>query len=89
MAGSIGHVTGDDGRIFTGISLLENASDMAEAVEEFAYVLLATTTPEQRAEALKAYYACCRGERPWPHWWRPDYRPDGDHLPPQRRRNPA
>ncbi len=84
MAGGINHVI--KGNIYCGWSLLENRGDAVEAVEEFAFIVLDVMSPENRVQALEHYYACCRGEKPWPSWWRPDFTPDGYHLPPQRRR---
>lgn len=71
MAGSIGHVL-DKGR-YVGWQLLENRRDAIEAVEEFAFALLATTTAAQRKKALAHFYACSRGEKPWPKWWKPNH----------------
>ena len=85
MAGSIKHVM--DGTIYIGWSSLENRGDALEAVEEFAFVLLSTTTRVEREKAVAKYYACCRGELPWPEWWHPGFTAPDDVLPPQRRRN--
>lgn len=88
MAGSIGHVIKDG--IYHGWSHLDNRSDDIEAIEEFAFVLLATTTADQRAAALKQFYDLCASRTKFPDWWKPNTSEqyDGDHLPPQRRRNP-
>lgn len=71
MAGSMYHVI-EDGR-YTGPDLgAENLGDAVETIEELVFVLLATTTDMQRAEAIARLYRCKRGEEPWPVWWSPD-----------------
>lgn len=68
MAGSFGHCVDAAGN-YRGTELLENMGDMAEAVEEMAFVILAlrqSIGAEPIARALEEYHACCRRERPWP-----------------------
>lgn len=73
MAGSYRHVVDFDERRYTGLSLLENMGDMAEAVEMMAFMLLML---QHRwggdrivGDLERDYYECRRGERPWPEWW--------------------
>lgn len=74
MAGSFGHVV-VDGK-YAGTELLENMGDMAEAVDEMAFALLMIMSKpgggDLVREALEDYYACCRGEQPWPDWFKSD-----------------
>jgi len=69
MAGSIHHVIHDNR--YTGADSLENVGDFVETIEEFAFVLLRLTTEDQRAQALKEFYAC-RKKDEWPVWWSPE-----------------
>lgn len=71
MAGSMHHVI-DSGR-YVGSDLgAENLGDAVETIEELVFVVLATTTEEQRNSVLGRFYRCARGEEPWPVWWVPD-----------------
>jgi hypothetical protein len=69
MAGSLKHVLNDDGT-YRGTGLLENMGDMAEAVEEMAFVILHLqgrwAGSRLVQEAVERYYRCARGEEPWP-----------------------
>ena len=73
MAGSFKHVLNDDGS-YRGVDLLENMRDMAEAVEEMAFILLLIRNEWQYGkrlvfEASEEYFQCLRGEHPWPEWF--------------------
>ncbi len=76
MAGSFQHVLTSD-RQYRGTDLLENMGDMQEAVDEMAFMLLAIEQAEAAKERLCVedarliYYACMRGEKPWPEWFIP------------------
>lgn len=69
MAGSFKHVLNDAGN-YRGVSLLENMRDMREAVEEMAFALLTIQriAPGVVSGAIEEYYACLRGENPWPEF---------------------
>lgn len=71
MAGSFGHVVNDKGE-YIGTNRLDTMGDMAEAIEEMAFVLLCiqhhwTLVPPV---FFRQYHECMRGERPWPEWWK-------------------
>jgi hypothetical protein len=74
MAGSFNHCLNDDGT-YRGTDLLENMRDMAEAVEEMAFMLLHIRDRDVSGGLIKMaereYYECLRGERPWPDSMRP------------------
>lgn len=77
MAGSFRHVLDDAGN-YAGTDLLENMGDMAEAVEEMAFMLLRIRAVFGGASlvemAEREYFECCRGERPWPFFFDPVHR---------------
>ena len=75
MAGSFNHCLTEDRSAYRGVDLLENMGDMAEAVEQMAFMLLRIKQAFggehllQQAEA--EYFECLRGERPWPSFMAP------------------
>lgn len=76
MAGSLNHCLDDAGN-YRGTDLLENMGDMAEAVEQMAFIILHVRRAfwggdKLIARAEEEYYQCCRGERPWPEYMRSD-----------------
>lgn len=72
MAGSYNHVTNRADGSYAGMSGIENLGDAEEAIEEMWFMLdwLATINRASRDALLKRasdeYYACLRGEKPWP-----------------------
>jgi hypothetical protein len=74
MAGSFNHVLDEASENYRGVSLLENMGDMTEAIEEMAFMLLRLQhlPGGKRAVDLfrSEYYACVRGDTPWPEWMR-------------------
>ncbi|OAF05489.1 hypothetical protein AYJ54_00860 [Bradyrhizobium centrolobii] len=74
MAGSFKHCLTDEGN-YHGLGLLENMKDMAEAVEQMAFMLLQLKQRwggEMIVQGLEDnYYECLRGERPWPDFMKP------------------
>jgi hypothetical protein len=71
MAGSMHHIF--EGERYVGSDLgTETLGDARETIEELAFVLLATTVADQRADALARFYRCARGEERWPDWWTPN-----------------
>ena len=70
MAGSLKHVLNNDGTIYCGTELLENMRDMAEAVEQMAFIILLIRHRWGGEmivnDAVEHYYRCARGEEPWP-----------------------
>ena len=71
MAGSMHHVI--EGERYVGSDLgTETIGDARETIEEMAFVILETTTADQRAAALAFFYRCACGDERWPDWWTPN-----------------
>lgn len=73
MAGSLGHVIGED-HAYKGLELLENERDCCEALEEMSFVILHMhhNNHNNYLHASDHYYACMRSKKPmWPEWWVP------------------
>lgn len=74
MAGSFKHCLNDEGH-YRGVGLLENMRDMAEAVEQMAFMLLSIKNRWDGDHIIgdldEKYYRCLRGEEPWPDFMKP------------------
>ena len=75
MAGSYGHVLDETNENYYGTSLLENGGDMKEAISMMAFMLLRLQHRPNGKKVMalltQEYYACLRGEQPWPDWMIP------------------
>jgi hypothetical protein len=75
MAGSYEHCV-NDGGTYRGVDLLENMSDMHEAVEQMFFMVRWLGKDSHAIEAAsEAYFRCARGEEEWPEWMKPGIEP--------------